>query len=144
QSPSLGSFERIPNQGPFPYPALPGLRRSYGPLRLLPVSPPKEALPPWQSQQVSRVASPRVCVLAAPHAPASRPTFMRRWSGRPRRPSSSVRRLGARVTPFEACPGFTRVAARTLADPPDRRASVPEAFDGLVTLSIALVATKLY
>ena len=30
----------------------------------------------------------------------------------------SVRRLGARIEPFEACSGFTRVAARTLADPP--------------------------
>jgi hypothetical protein len=39
-------------------------------------------------------------------------------SGHPRRPSSSLRRLGARIIPFEACSGFTRVAARTLADPP--------------------------
>jgi len=54
-------------------------------------------------------------------------------SGRPRRPSSHERRLGARITPFEACSGFTRVAARTLADPPEA-GLCPRGFDGLVTL----------
>jgi hypothetical protein len=70
-----------------------------------------------QFSQVSRVASSRVCVRAAPHTPASRTTVASRLSGRPRRPSSTDRRLGARITTFEACSGFTRVAARTFADP---------------------------
>ena len=39
-------------------------------------------------------------------------------SDRPRRPSSNERRLGARIQPFEACSGFTRVAARTHAPHP--------------------------
>src|SRR5262249_12950914 len=37
---------------------------------------------------------------------------------RPRRPSSMQSRLGARITAFEVCSGFTHVAARTLAGPP--------------------------
>jgi hypothetical protein len=41
-------------------------------------------------------------------------------SGRPQRPSSMERGLGARIRLFEACSGFTRVTARTLADPPKR------------------------
>ena len=89
---------------------------------------------PWQPEQVSRVASHRVCVRAAPPTPASRTTL-----------SMSVhqvvlgglrlisRRLGARIDTFEACSGFTRVAARTLADPPEA-GLCPRSFDGPVTL----------
>jgi len=40
-------------------------------------------------------------------------------SDRPRRPSSFCGGLGARGERFEACSGFTLVAARTLADPSD-------------------------
>src|SRR4051794_1986123 len=47
------------------------IHRSYEPLRLLLDPPPEGALPrlPWQSTQVSRVASHRVCVRAAPPTP---------------------------------------------------------------------------
>ena len=48
-------------------------------------------------------------------------------SGRPPRPSSFCGGLGARIGLFGACSGFTHVAARTLADPSCRRASVPGA-----------------
>ena len=43
----------------------------------------------------------------------------------------------------EACSGFTRVAARTLAGPP-KADLCPQGFDGLVTLAISWVATKAY
>ncbi|SRR6266571_4754490 len=45
----------------------------------------------------------------------------RRW------PSPLSGRLGTPIKPFGACSGFTRVAARTLADPPPSWANVPEA-----------------
>ena len=45
--------------------------------------------------------------------------------------------------PFEACSGFTRVAARTLANPP-KAGLCPQGFDGLVALATAWVATKVY
>jgi hypothetical protein len=64
-------------------------------------------------------------------------------SDRPRRPSSIERRLGARIQPFEACSGFTRVAARTLADPP-KADLCPRGFDGSVALAVSRVATKVY
>ena len=44
--------------------------------------------------------------------------------------------LGARIQPFEACSGFARVAARTLAGPPEADLC-PRSFDGSVTLAIA-------
>ena len=58
-----------------------------------------------------------------------------------RRPSSNERRLGARIQPFEACSGFTRVAARTLADPP-KAGLCPRGFDSLVARPVARVAIK--
>jgi hypothetical protein len=53
------------------------------------------------------------------------------------------RRLGARIDTFGACSGFTRVAARTLAGPPNVGAC-PWSFDGAVTLAVSQVATKAY
>jgi len=47
------------------------------------------------------------------------------------------------IFPFEACSGFTRGAARTLANPPEA-GLCPRGFDGLVTLAISRVATKAY
>src|SRR5712691_9276474 len=64
-------------------------------------------------------------------------------SDRPRRPSSNERRLGARIQSFGACSGFTRVAARTLADPP-KADLCPRGFDGSVALPASRVATKVY
>src|SRR3989441_8808650 len=56
------------------------------------------------------------------------------------RPSLLFRQVGAHDFPFEACSGFTRVAARRLADPPmvDR---CPESFDKSVILLAVSVAT---
>src|SRR5262249_26319449 len=64
-------------------------------------------------------------------------------SDRPQRPSSNERRLGARIQAFGACSGFTRVAARTLADPP-KTGLCPQGFDGLVALAVSRVATQGY
>src|SRR5713226_2633472 len=86
--------------------------------------------------------SPRVYVPRPLPRRAGRPSHVGR-SGRPRRPSSNERRLGARVQPFEACSSFTRVAARTLADPP-KAGLCPQSFDGSVALAISWVATKAY
>ena len=61
----------------------------------------------------------RMCVLRPLPRRVGRPSHVG-GSGRPRRPSSNVRRLGTRVDTFGACSGFTRVAARTLAWPTDR------------------------
>src|SRR5262249_23982761 len=61
----------------------------------------------------------RVYVLRPLPRRAGRPSRVGE-SGRPRRPSSYLRRLGARIDTFGACSGFTRVAARTLARPTDR------------------------
>ena len=58
-------------------------------------------------------------------------------------PSYIERRLGARIQTFEACSGFTRLAARTLAGPPEADLC-PRSFDGSVALAIARVATKAY
>jgi hypothetical protein len=47
------------------------------------------------------------------------------------------------IQPFGACSGFTRVVARTLADPP-KADLCPRGFDGSVTLAVSRVATKVY
>ncbi len=57
---------------------------------------------------------------------------------RPRRPSSMQRRLDARISAFEACSGFTHVAARTFAGPP-KAGVCPQGFDGSVIFPIARV-----
>jgi len=69
------------------------------------------------------------CLRAAPTTGrAGRPSRVGR-SDRPRPPSSIERRLGARIQPFGACSGFTRVAAvRSLTR--SKRISVPEASTG--------------
>jgi hypothetical protein len=84
--------------------------------------------------------SPRAYVLRPLPRRAERSPCVGR-SDRPRRPSSIERRLGARIQPFGACSGFTRVAARTLADPPmaDR---CPRGFDGSVAIAVSRIATK--
>src|SRR5262249_26517664 len=51
-------------------------------------------------------------------------------------PSSNERRLGARIQSFGACSGFTRVAARTLGDPP-KADLCPRGFDGSVALAVS-------
>jgi len=56
------------------------------------------------------------------------------------RPSRLFRPVGPRDFTFEACSGFTRVAARRLADPP-KVGLCPEGFSRSVTLATASVAT---
>ena len=56
------------------------------------------------------------------------------------RPSRLFRPVGPRDFTFEACSGFTRVAARRLADPP-KVGLCPKSFDQSVALLAALVAT---
>lgn len=51
-----------------------------------------------------------------------------------------IQAVGPRDFTFEACSGFTHVAARRLADPP-MVGLCPKSFDQSVTLLIALVAT---
>jgi len=57
-----------------------------------------------------------------------------------RRPSPLFRWVSARDFTFEACSGFTRVAARRFADPP-KVGLCPESFDRSVTLPGVSVAT---
>ena len=142
--PLLGSSKRTPNQGSFPPPALPGFIGTMGPSDACRARPPKEPLPgrPGSATGLPCCQSPRAYVLRPLPRRAGRPSHVG-GSGRPRRPSSIERRLGARIQPFEACSGFTRVAARTLADPP-KADLCPRGFDGSVTLAIARVATKVY
>ncbi len=125
--PLLGSFGRTPNQGPFPPPALPGFRGTMSPSDACRTRP---SLGPLATSSASATGLP-CCQF--PPAYVLRPLPRRAGrrssvgaSHRPQRPSSMERRLGARIRPFEACSGFTRVAARTLADPP-KRAGVPGA-----------------
>jgi len=117
-SPSL--VRAHPEPGPLSSTGITRLHRSYGPLRLLSSPPPEGTLSDCSgSSNRSPVLQVTACAYVLRPIPrrAGRPSSVGA-SGRPRQPSSSVRRLGARVTPFEACSGFTRVAARTLADPP--------------------------
>jgi len=58
-----------------------------------------------------------------------------------RRPSRLFRPVGPRDFTFEACSGFTRVAARRLADPPTV-GLCPKSFDQSVALLAVLVATE--
>src|SRR5258708_37235304 len=118
------SFSRLVRARPQPGPVLscgiPRIHRAYGPLRLLLAPAPEGTLlgPPRSPNRspVLQVTASAYVLRPIPRR-AGRPSHVGA-SGRPRRPSSSTRRLGARVTPFEACSGFTHVAARTLADPP--------------------------
>jgi len=103
-----------------------------------------EPLPgrPDRSTDLPCCQSPPVYVPCPLPRRAGRPSRVS-VSSRPRRPSSHERRLGTRIHPVEACSGFTRVTARTLAGPP-RADCCPRGFDGSVTLAIARVATKAY
>ena len=142
--PLLGSFEHTPNQGSFPPPALPGFLGNMSPSDACRARLPMEPLPgrPDSPTGLPCCESPRVHVLRP--LPRRAGGFSRVGGSRhPRRPSSADRRLGARIQPFGACSGFTRVAARTLAGPPTADLC-PRSFDGSVTLAIVRVATKAY
>ena len=142
--PLLSSFKRTSNQGSFPPPALPGFCSTVSPSDTCRARFPMEPLPgvPGSPTGLPCCESPRVYVPRPLPRRAGRPSHVGR-SGRPRRPSSIERRLGARIQSFEACSGFTHVAARTLAGPPEADLC-PRSFDGSVTLAISRVATKAY
>ncbi len=142
--PLLGSSKRTPNQGSFPPPALSGFRGTMSPSDSCRARLPMEPLPgrPDSPTGLPCCQSPRVYVPCPLPRRAGRPASVGAF-GRPRRPSSIERRLGARIQTFGACSGFTRVAARPLADPPEADLC-PRGFDGSVTLTIARVATKAY
>ena len=121
--PPLGSFETHPEPGRLPSPPVrcPAVQRYYAPLRPLAASPSlrrRRAATPG-ARDGPPVLRPALCRRATPPTPASdRPSLV----GCIRRDPSGLPcysgRLGARDLPFEACSGFTRVAARQLADPP--------------------------
>ena len=142
--PLLSSSKRTSNQGAFPPPALSGFLSTVSPSDTCRARLPLEPLPgvPGSPTGLPCCESPRVYVSRPLPRRAGRPSHVGR-SGRPRRPSSIERRLGARIQPFEACSGFTRVAARTLAGPP-KADLCPQSFDSSVTLAIVRVATKAY
>ena len=146
--PPLGSSRRTPNQGAFPprrfcCPAGPngtmrpsdthrGSRRQSG-------SESRDPSPRW----ASRVAPCSVPTCHA-HYPGERsPPSSVGCSDAIQRPSLFFRQVGAHDFPFEACSGFTRVAARRLADPPTV-GPCPESFSDSVTLLAASVATGVH
>src|SRR5712692_4290519 len=134
-----------PEPGLLSSPGITRVPRSYEPLRRLPNAAPHGAVAPspWPFDRPP-VLQITACMSVPRPLPrrAGRPSRVGR-SGRPQRPSSRVKRLGARIHPFEACSGFTRVAAHPLANPP-KAGLCPRGFDGSVTLTIARVATKAY
>ena len=140
--PLLSSSRRTPNQGPFPPLALPSFLGTMGPSDACRARPPKGPVPgrPGRAIGLPCCQSPRAYVLRPLPRRAERSSCVGP-SDRPRRPSSNERRLGARIQSFGACSGFTRVAARTLADPP-KADLCPRGFDGSVTLAVSRVATK--
>src|SRR5262245_50960125 len=142
--PPLGSSKRTPNQGPFPPLALPSFLSTMGPSDACLARPPKRLVPgrPGRTTGLPCCQSPRAYVLRPLPRQAERSSCVGR-SDRPRRPSSNERRLGARIQPFGACSGFTRVAARTLADTP-KAELCPRGFAGSVALAVSRVATKVY
>ncbi len=133
--PLLSSSKRTSNQGPFPPPKLPGFISTMSPSDSCRARLPMEPLPgsPDSPTGLPCCESPRVYVPRPLPRRAGRPSLVGR-TGRPRRPSSIERRLGARIQPFEACSGFTHVAAHTLAGPPEADLC-PRSFDGSVTLA---------
>src|SRR6059036_1203716 len=143
QSPSPRLVRARPEPGPLPSTGVTQLHRYYGPLRRLSRPSPEGdrcRVAPAAPTGLPCCQSPRAYVLRPLPRRAERSSRVG-VSDRPRRPSSIERRLGARIQPFGACSGFTRVAARTLADPPTADLC-PRGFDGSVTLAISWVATK--
>ena len=81
-----------------------------------------------------------LCRRATPPTPVSDARSSVGCSHGRQRPSLLFRQVGAHDFTFEACSGFTHVAARRLADPPTV-GLCPEGFDQSVTLLAASVAT---
>ena len=144
QSPHLGSFERTPNQGSFPPPALPGFTGRMSPSDACRARLPMEPLPgrPDSPTGFPCCESPRAYVLRPLPRRAGRPSLVGA-SGRPRRPSSI--REGTRRS-HSAFRGLLRLHSRCgphACDPP-QAGLCPRGFDGSVALAISRVATKAY
>ena len=107
QSPHLSSLKRTPNQGSFPPPALPGFSRHMSPSDACRARLPMEALPgrPDSPTGFPCCESPRAYVLRPLPRRAGRPSLVGA-SGRPRRPSSFERGLGARILAFRGLLGL--------------------------------------
>ena len=111
----------LSNQGSFPPPALPGLPRYYKPIR----HPAGPACPSRGSgrnvrstDRASRVAPAPLFHACRRHYPGGTGRCVCRSLPGPWQPSPKNRRVGFRITRFEACSAFTRVAARMVARPP--------------------------
>jgi len=139
------------NQGPFPPPALPGFHGTTGlsATRYSPACPSRAS--GWRSRPSAVSGFP--CCVKSPYTCMPSPLPRRnRWSAsllpngpgqagcQRRRPSPLNRRVGFRVTLFEACSAFTRVTACTLAESP-KATLYSEGFNRFVTSSIAPIAT---
>ena len=119
-------------------------RRSYDPVRL----------PPWPlpSATLRTLPSPRTGLPRLPEPPFRRavPTTPADRAGarvdcfpRSLEPSPNGRRVGIRIVTFEACSGFTRVAARTVANL-SCIDFCPWSFDAAVAHDASQVATQAY
>ena len=112
----------------------PSLRRRYPASPVLRASPPPCAARPdprglsvgvcYATGRASRVASIPLLHTCRRHYPGgtgrcSRRSLPDRWQ-----PSPYSGRVGFRITRFEACAAFTRVAARVVAEPPHRQRAV--------------------
>jgi len=116
---SLASSKAHQKSGPFAPTALPGINALTALSDFRRDRRPKSTLRPLPS---SRTDLPRLpeppCVRAVPTTPADRNGCTCRLLPRLTRPSPNSGRVGIRIVLFEACSGFTRVTARTLAQPP--------------------------
>ena len=111
----------FPNQGSFPPPALPGFLGNTSPSATLTARPAPHGVPVGACHTTDRAS--RVATLSIFHAchsqcPGETDRCSRRSPPDRCQPSPFYRRVGFRITRFEACSAFTHVAARMLAEPP--------------------------
>ena len=116
---ALGVFKSTPEVRALCSTGITRHQRSYDPVRLPPGPPPKVDV---EAATLAPDGSPSLpeppCVRAVPTTPADRNGCTCRLLPRLTRPSPNSGRVGIRIVLFEACSGFTRVTARTLAQPP--------------------------
>jgi hypothetical protein len=116
---SSPSSQARQKSGPFPPPALPGLRGT------MTLSDSRRHRWPRQrrgryprARRASRDDPHHLSSMPCPHTPADRNGCSRRLLPRRPRPSPNLRRVGIRDFTFAACSGFTRVTAHWIAQPP--------------------------
>ena len=111
----------FPNQGSFPPPALPGFLGHTSPSATLTARPAPRGGPVrcvLTTDRASRVATVSLFHACRSQYPGETDRCARRSLPDRCQPSPFYRRVGFRITRFEACSAFTRVAARMLAEPP--------------------------